>query len=280
MGIAASYGSHKRSLAIPRTSLPSCSRRETLLPAPADGRGPEIVLHLFRRSFRQCGPGAAGGRKGRDPPVLQPTEIGRGSGGLRTDGGNGGWRGNAVSVRPDRIPVLQQPFCFLRHGETSSNFEDTIAGSLDVPLTARGIEQSRVAAILLRDRGITSIHSSALRRARDTANCVADSLGLSVNVIAELGERSWGELEGKPRRLRIAGDTPAGGETPEAFRARILQGLAKIRADGLPLIVAHSGVFRVLCGLLRLMPLESRIENARPVLITPVGKDRWQIEAM
>jgi glucosyl-3-phosphoglycerate phosphatase len=185
-----------------------------------------------------------------------------------------------VSVRPDSIPVLQQPFCFLRHGETSSNFEDTIAGSLDVPLTARGIEQSRVAAILLQDRGITSIHSSALRRARDTANCVADSLGLSVNVIAELGERSWGELEGKPRRLRIAGDTPAGGETPEAFRARILQGFAKIRADGLPLIVAHSGVFRVLCGLLRLMPLESRIENARPVLITPVGKDRWQIEAM
>jgi broad specificity phosphatase PhoE len=185
-----------------------------------------------------------------------------------------------VTEGPNRIPILQQPFYFLRHGESSSNLDDTIAGSLDVPLTARGIEQGHGAAILLQDRGITSIHSSALRRARDTANCVAFFLGLSVNLISELGERNWGELEGKPRRLRIAGITPAGAETPEAFRARILQGLVKISADGLPLIVAHSGVFRVLCGLLRLIPLESRIENARPVLITPNGTDRWQIEAM
>ena len=176
--------------------------------------------------------------------------------------------------------MLQQPFYFLRHGETSSNFKDTIAGSDDVPLTARGIEQGRAAAILLQDRGITSIHSSALRRARDTANRVAVSLGLSVDVIAEFGERSWGALEGKPRRLRIAGVTPAGAETPEAFQARILQGFGKIKGGGLPLIVAHSGVFRVLCGLLRLTPVESRIENARPVLITPDGEDRWRIDGV
>jgi broad specificity phosphatase PhoE len=184
-----------------------------------------------------------------------------------------------MNARIAAIPVLRQPFYFLRHGETVSNVDDTIAGSLDVALTARGIEQARAAASKLRDRGVGAVHCSRLRRAKETAEYVAAALRLSVTVIPELAERSWGELEGKPRRLRVAGVTPPGGEKPEAFRDRVLRGLGKIAPGGLPLIVAHSGVFRVLCDILRLPPQEARIDNARPVRFAPPAEGgAWSLE--
>lgn len=176
-----------------------------------------------------------------------------------------------------QVPILSRPFYFLRHGETQSNADDTVAGSLDVALTSKGLEQAQEAAAALRGKNITAIYSSELRRARDTAHCVANSLSLPVIEIAELAERNWGELEGKPRALRRADVTPAGGETPDIFRNRILRGLARIDARGLPLVVAHSGVFGVLCRLLGIPESSERVANALPVLfIPPLEKGaRW-----
>ena len=43
-----------------------------------------------------------------------------------------------MTLDSDSIPLLKRPFYFLRHGESRSNVDDTIAGSIDVPLTERG----------------------------------------------------------------------------------------------------------------------------------------------
>ena len=184
-----------------------------------------------------------------------------------------------MSLGETGVLARQHPFLFLRHGETESNFNDTIAGSLDVPLTERGHDQARTAAQALRGRGITAIYSSGLRRARESAGYVAQALDLPVTVIPELAERNWGELEGRPRALRVRSVTPPGAESPAEFRARILHGFSRVEACGLPLVVAHSGVFRMLCTALGIPERDERIENALPVRFVPsVGNGAWRLE--
>src|SRR5438309_105120 len=135
--------------------------------------------------------------------------------------------GTGDAVR-DAIPLFQRPFYFLRHGETKTNAERLVAGSLDTELTEIGRQQAIEAAAILASEPITAVYSSPLRRARDTATPVAAKLELSVIVIPELAERRWGVLEGKPRGTRRRGVTPEGAETSRAFAQRILCALAKI----------------------------------------------------
>ncbi|HXG52802.1 MAG TPA: histidine phosphatase family protein [candidate division Zixibacteria bacterium] len=187
-----------------------------------------------------------------------------------------------MTVEVPRVPLFARPFYFLRHGETEANVLRIVAGSRDVPLTELGHVQAREAAALLAGRGITAICSSALQRARQTARYVAEALELPVTIVPELGERNWGALEGRPRDLCLAGVTPPGGETEEEFSSRVLRGFARVEPEGLPLIVSHSGVFRVLCRVLGVEPPGERIENARPVLCLPpdARSPIWRLELL
>lgn len=162
------------------------------------------------------------------------------------------------------LPLFAGPFVFLRHGESTANLDDTVAGWRDVVLTPRGRAQALAAAARCRGKGITALYVSALSRARETAAPIAAALGLEPVVLPGLAERSWGVLEGQPRSLRQPGITPPGGETPEVFAARVLAALARIPAGGLPLVVAHSGVFRVLCASLGAAGETRRVDNALP----------------
>lgn len=173
------------------------------------------------------------------------------------------------SVQPVAIPLLAHTFYFLRHGETENNRLRLIAGSSDVELSDAGRAQALAAIELVKPLGITLVVSSALRRASDTAAVIARALQLPHAVVPGLAERNWGELEGRPRALRVRGVTPPGAETPEQFVARTRAGLATIEARGTPLIVAHSGTFRVLCRLLELEAPAAPIANCRPVRFTP-----------
>ncbi len=67
---------------------------------------------------------------------------------------------------------------------------------MDIKLNATGVAQAAAAAQLLRGRGIASIVSSPLSRARDTAGAVAAVLGLSVTVLEDLQEVAFGVHEG------------------------------------------------------------------------------------
>lgn len=181
---------------------------------------------------------------------------------------------------PD-LPVLRRAFFFLRHGQTDANLRRIVAGSQDVPLTEVGHEQARAAAFALRTCSITAIYSSALQRARDTAEHVAHELRLPVQVVPELGERNWGALEGKPRNLRLPGITPPGAESAEVFARRVLSGLAKIN-EGVPLVVAHAGVFRVLCNTLGIPESAEPVSNAHPIRCLPPDDSHatWRFEPL
>jgi len=180
------------------------------------------------------------------------------------------------------IPIFQQPFYFLRHGESTANVARIVGGTLDVALTERGHEQACNAAEALKPLGITAIYSSALHRARDTAEHISHVLALPVTVIAALGERHWGALQGQLLTSRVRGVVPPDAETAEQFTQRVLQGFAAVTPGGMPLIVAHSGVFRVLCRTLGIVETEKPVRNAQPVKLTPPDRaqNNWRLDAL
>ena len=175
------------------------------------------------------------------------------------------------------IALFRRPFYYLRHGETEANAAGTIAGSLDVELTNLGRDQARLAARALAHKPITAIYASPLRRARDTAQPIAEALGLPVTIVEEIAERNWGELEGMPRGAHMRGARPVGGESTEAFVQRVLAGFARIDAE-VPLIVAHSGVFRVLCRTLNIVESEAPVANCLPLKFEPLPRGGWLLE--
>lgn len=177
----------------------------------------------------------------------------------------------------DPIPLFSRLFYFVRHGESELNARQLIAGSLDTELTELGRSQALKAADALAKEPITAIYSSSMRRARDTAAPIAQRLKLPVTVIAELDERNWGALEGKPRGARMPGVAPEGADAREDFVRRVLAGFARIDS-AVPLIVGHSGVYRVLCRTLVLVETEGPVDNCQPLRIAPLPGGGWQIE--
>lgn len=179
----------------------------------------------------------------------------------------------------DDLILFTRPFIYLRHGETESNAAALIAGSWDVALTRKGYAQAGQAALKLRGAGVTGVYSSTLQRSRETAAIVARVLALPVVAIAELNERNWGELEGQPRAARVPGTAPPGAEPPLDFMARVLRGLALIDT-AVPLIVAHSGIYRVLCRTLRLAEPDQPVANCTPLRFLPPapGFSVWHVE--
>lgn len=66
----------------------------------------------------------------------------------------------------------------VRHGTTLLNRQNRYRGRLDVPLDAGGWQDAWSAAAELEGVGLEEIYSSPLRRARDTAQVVADAASL------------------------------------------------------------------------------------------------------
>ena len=146
----------------------------------------------------------------------------------------------------------------VRHGETSANVEGVWHGSIDSPLTARGLEQAeRVAGYLLEAaHDAVALYSSPLRRARCTAELIGDALGLELCIEADLREYELGSWEGKSyselhhqhrlwEQIRRDPDFAAhGGESPRQVTTRFGQVLRSI-ADAHPgqrvIVVAHGG---------------------------------------
>lgn len=91
-------------------------------------------------------------------------------------------------------------YLIARHGQDEANAERTLNGHRDTNLTDLGRQQARVAGEKLKDDGITRIFSSPLMRAQQTAEIIAEAIGLAENVVVEdrLIERHFGVLTGKP----------------------------------------------------------------------------------
>jgi 2,3-bisphosphoglycerate-dependent phosphoglycerate mutase len=99
----------------------------------------------------------------------------------------------------------------VRHGETDWNNEQRWQGHADQPLNDAGRAQARKLAEALAGREIRAVHASDLARARETAEIVADALGLPVELDAGLREVDVGDWTG-----RLVGEIER--DDPEAFR--------------------------------------------------------------
>jgi phosphoserine phosphatase len=84
----------------------------------------------------------------------------------------------------------------LRHGESEWNLSGQVQGTKDSELTEKGIEQAKLAANRLKLENIDKIYSSPLKRAKHTAEVVAESIGIESIVDIGLKEMCFGHWEG------------------------------------------------------------------------------------
>ena len=84
----------------------------------------------------------------------------------------------------------------MRHGETSWNIERRIQGHRDIPLNKRGKNQSISLAKVFEKKKISSIYSSDLKRASETALQISKVTKIDVDTRIGLRERCFGLFEG------------------------------------------------------------------------------------
>ena len=159
-----------------------------------------------------------------------------------------------------------------RHGQTDWNVANKFQGHTDIPLNSVGEYQVKHAARLVVDMKPTSIISSDLSRAHNTAKALADLNGLPIHVDARLRETNCGKWEGLTgeeiraidhanlKEWSLGGDNPAGGtgdrrsEVGARAKAAIEDFLAG--KDNQTLIVAtHGGTARTVIGMYLELPI-------------------------
>jgi broad specificity phosphatase PhoE/ribonuclease HI len=128
----------------------------------------------------------------------------------------------------------------LRHGETPLSVERRFSGQDEAALTDRGRAQASAAAHRLAEFSIDAVISSPVRRARQTAEAVADALGADVQIEPGFAETDFGQWQGStfaevqkqwPDELQHWLDDPAveppGGESQAATERRVLAARAR-----------------------------------------------------
>jgi broad specificity phosphatase PhoE len=151
-----------------------------------------------------------------------------------------------------------------RHGESDWNAARRWQGHADRPLTERGRAQALALAERLRSVPLEAVYASDLRRARQTAEAVAERQGLEVTVLPELREVDVGTWSGLTRteaearfpdgfrRWLDGGPGWEDGETYEDMSKRVeraVQRIAAERPDERVLVVAHGGPIRAVHAL-------------------------------
>lgn len=180
--------------------------------------------------------------------------------------------------------LTRQAFWYLRHGETDWNAKNLAQGRTDIPLNAVGRAQAETAAKLLADRGIRTIVSSPLGRAKATAEAAATIIGRPVQFDDELQEVSFGDHEAKPMLAEWFNDwvaekyTPAGGESFAALRDRAVAAVNRaLTGEAVVLVVAHGALFRALRSAMGLEP-GVRLANGTPFFCEPGrGDGPWTL---
>ena len=150
----------------------------------------------------------------------------------------------------------------IRHGETEWNLQNRAIGQLDSPLTPKGIWQAYAIADRLRRLSFTTLYSSDLGRAAQTANIIASICGKKVIFDSELREWNMGVFQGltvsemhekfpKERQdyERICFEyTIPEGESLRQLRQRsfrVLTALAKLHLEDNVVVVTHGTVLTV-----------------------------------
>jgi broad specificity phosphatase PhoE len=151
---------------------------------------------------------------------------------------------------------------FARHGESLFSARSLLNGdtSVDVGLTATGLEQARRLAVELRDLPIDLCVTSEFQRVRETADEALRGRDVPRLVVRELNDPLYGRFEGATieeyRRWAVAApssEAPAGGgESRHAIVRRYARGFALVlaRPEETILVVGHSLPISYLLGAL------------------------------
>lgn len=157
---------------------------------------------------------------------------------------------------------MKKKFYLVRHGEIVANVNKIYAGWSNEGLTARGVGQAEEAARKLADKEIGYIFCSPLRRAVQTAEIIGDHLRLPVAKDDSFKEFQYGDWAGRheeeiarlyPADWQLWNSRPGdllveGRETLSHLQARVLAGMAQIRAEypaARILVVTHVAIIRV-----------------------------------
>jgi len=88
---------------------------------------------------------------------------------------------------------------FLRHGQAKNNTQRVLAGRTPgIPLTEKGVDQAEKAAKFLEEMNISTIYSSPIERAKDTAEIIGKHNSIDVRIDDRLIELDMGKFTGMP----------------------------------------------------------------------------------
>jgi probable phosphoglycerate mutase len=150
----------------------------------------------------------------------------------------------------------------VRHGESEGNRDRTFTQNPRVPLTAHGREQARTAGVRIAQRyKPTRVVASPYLRAWQTAEVIAEVLGLHVEAEADLREQSFGVFAGQPYDALLSDAAyhegprwdwrPQGGESLTDVYRRVVPVFEHITAESAGrdiVVVSHGGVMLALCA--------------------------------
>ena len=183
----------------------------------------------------------------------------------------------------NRFIFGKTPFFFVRHGHTPQSELGILQGQTDTELNSNGLSAAERSAHALQSVGLKSIYASPLKRAWRTATIIKTLTGTSLYPLPGLMERHWGIYQGRSKSVRPNEVNPDTVESLENFTDRVLTAMASITGPSPVLIVAHSGVFRVLCRHAGLSSSrEISISNEEPIKFESPTTDRssWHISML
>jgi len=187
----------------------------------------------------------------------------------------------------------------VRHGATDWNLQGRCQGATDRELNAVGIRQVRDIAAAFIKEPIEAIYSSGLKRARQTAESIAEPHNLRVLIEPDIRELDHGELEGLtfnqikdnyPDFISRWRTTPAeiqvpGGERLDDVAERAWQALNRIagqHGDGKKLVVVSHNfpILGILCRITGTHLNNYRCFHLDPcgiIRLTCNGANTWQL---
>ena len=154
----------------------------------------------------------------------------------------------------------------IRHAESKGNFEHRLQGRREFPLTAKGTQQAEALASRLAPEPLTTIYSSPIGRALQTAEIIAAKAGLDVMIEPGIQEYDFGEAvsgltwdeirQRNPEVIEAFRNDDSqfprypGEEGRSAFQERVRRTYREITArhngEGSVAVVTHAGPITVL----------------------------------
>ena len=187
----------------------------------------------------------------------------------------------------------------IRHGATEANTRRpyVLQGRrTDLPLSEIGQRQAKAVGRALADRAIDHVFTSPLRRARQTAEMVAESHGVPIQLVDDLMECDVGRWEGLSWDYVRRQDGPyldtfeadpgtvpyADGESFQQVQDRAVPAVQRLICDfptGNLLVVTHNVVARVIVSHILRIPISQarsiRLDNAGISIVSVAdGKEK------